>query len=174
MVLQPQQRSALGTVRALLWQGALLQDIPVEVFDHLGLRPGGVWVAETTPGSPASRYKLRAGLRVLAVNDQPTADLDALLRVLPPGDAPVRLQVQELDGRQSVLSLKPAAGGGPAALWVRGPAGWASTTSVPLAPAAGVAPAGPLIPAGPLAPEGARGAADPTERAAPVGGHPAR
>ena len=144
VTVRPQQRSALGTAQALAWQGALLQDIPVEVFDHLGLRPGGVWVAEVTPGSPASRHKLRAGLRILAVNDVQTADLGALLRALPAGDAPVRLQVQELDGRLSVLSLKPAAGGGPAQLWSRGGGGWSAAALPASADAAPVA--GPLAP----------------------------
>jgi S1-C subfamily serine protease len=71
----------IGIDRVLLWAGALLQAPHRELAAQRGLEPGGVYVSFFNFGSPASRSGLFAGRRIVALNGQPTPDLDRFVAV---------------------------------------------------------------------------------------------
>lgn len=129
VALQPQPRDVLGPDRLLQWAGALLQDVPPAVLDQRSAAPGGVYVTAVETGSPASRYKLRSTLRIVAVNDVPVANLDEAAAVLGAASAAsaARLRVVELDGKEAVLTLKPDPEVWPTLRFDRGPEGWTAT-----------------------------------------------
>ncbi|MEE9142175.1 MAG: trypsin-like peptidase domain-containing protein [Gammaproteobacteria bacterium] len=68
-----------GVDRVLLWAGALLQEPHRAMAAQRGVEPVGVYVAYFGYGSPATRYGLWAGRRIVEVDGQPTPDLDAFL-----------------------------------------------------------------------------------------------
>ena len=98
----------IGTRRALLWAGALLQPVPYPVQLQRGVPPEGVYVVGRWYGSPVERHGLRATRRILAVSGAPTPDLDAFLAAV--GDVPdrgsVQLLAEDLDGKREVLTLE--------------------------------------------------------------------
>ncbi|MEM7764840.1 MAG: trypsin-like peptidase domain-containing protein [Pseudomonadota bacterium] len=77
--------------RVVQWAGALLQDPYRELARQRGIEPSGVYVAYFSYGSPATRYGLWAGRRIIEVNEQATPDLDSFLTA-----------VAELEDRQSL------------------------------------------------------------------------
>ncbi|MEM8546579.1 MAG: trypsin-like peptidase domain-containing protein [Pseudomonadota bacterium] len=94
--------------RVVEWAGALLQDPYRELARQRGIAPNGVYVAYFSYGSPATRYGLWAGRRIVEVNGQPTPDLDAFLAVV--GDIadrePVRLTTLDWNNAPQVITLK--------------------------------------------------------------------
>jgi S1-C subfamily serine protease len=68
-----------GIDRILLWAGALLQPPHRAISAQRGIDAEGVYVSYFGFGSPASRSGLYAGRRILAVDGQPTPDLDAFI-----------------------------------------------------------------------------------------------
>ncbi|HSC47984.1 MAG TPA: PDZ domain-containing protein, partial [Gammaproteobacteria bacterium] len=97
-----------GTDRMLLWAGALLQKPQHPASAQRGIPASGLLVGYYNFGSPASRYGLTAGLRVVAVNEQPTPDMDsfiAAVKGLKDRDN-VRLTVRSWDGAAQVITLK--------------------------------------------------------------------
>lgn len=115
-----------GTNRALMWAGTLLQRPPRALARQQQLPREGVYVARYWFGSPANRYGLPAATRILEVDGTPTPDLDAFLAVV--GDKPdrgsVRLELADLDGRVSVITLELDLEYWPTYELVRGPEGW--------------------------------------------------
>ena len=77
-------------------------------------------------GSPATRYGLWAGRRIVEVDGQPTPDLDAFLaRVRDKADrASVRLRTVTWNGSVEVITLKLDKHYWPAYELRRGPEGW--------------------------------------------------
>ncbi len=71
-----------GIDRAVLWAGALVQEPHRALAVQRGIEPTGVYVSYFGYGSPATRYGLFAGRRVVEVDGQPTPDLDAFLAVV--------------------------------------------------------------------------------------------
>ncbi|MDH3647935.1 MAG: PDZ domain-containing protein [Gammaproteobacteria bacterium] len=65
-----------GIDRVLAWAGALLQKPHRALAAQRGITQEGVYVAFFTYGSPATRYGLWAGRRIVAVDDQPVRSLD--------------------------------------------------------------------------------------------------
>ena len=65
--------------RVILWAGALLQAPHRALSAQRGIEPEGVYVSYFGYGSPATRYGLFAGRRVMEVDGQPTPDLDAFI-----------------------------------------------------------------------------------------------
>ena len=98
---------AIGTRRALLWAGALLQPLPWAAQVQRGVPPEGVYVVGRWYGSPVERHGLRATRRILAVSGAPTPDLDAFLAALAPvpDRGSVQLLAEDLDGRREVVTL---------------------------------------------------------------------
>ena len=71
----------LGIERVVSWAGALLQAPHRELAVQRGVGSGGVYVSFFNFGSPASRSGLFAGRRIVAVDGEPTPDLEAFVRV---------------------------------------------------------------------------------------------
>jgi predicted metalloprotease with PDZ domain len=90
------------------WAGALLQAPHRELAVQRGVGSGGVYVSFFNFGSPASRYGLYAGRRVVAVDGEPTPDLDAFVRVAKAvGDKEsVRLNTMSFNDVPEVITLK--------------------------------------------------------------------
>ncbi|MCC7257493.1 MAG: trypsin-like peptidase domain-containing protein [Gammaproteobacteria bacterium] len=68
-----------GVRRAVMWAGALLQAPYRDMAAQRGVEPYGVYVAFFAYGSPASRYGLLAGRRIVEVDGHATPDLDAFV-----------------------------------------------------------------------------------------------
>ncbi len=78
----PVQTAALdgmGIDRAISWAGALIQDPHRAMAAQRGVSTDGVYVAYFSYGSPATRYGLWAGRRVVEVNEVPTPNLQAFI-----------------------------------------------------------------------------------------------
>ncbi|MEO1036096.1 MAG: trypsin-like peptidase domain-containing protein [Pseudomonadota bacterium] len=68
-----------GIDRIVVWAGALLQDTHREVAAQRGIEPHGVYVAFFNYGSPATRYGLWGGRRIIEIDGVPTPNLDAFV-----------------------------------------------------------------------------------------------
>jgi S1-C subfamily serine protease len=73
-----------------------------------GVEPFGVYVSYFAYGSPASRFGLFAGRRIVDVDGIPTPDLDAFLRVIAdkPDRQSIRLTTVMWNNAVDVLTLK--------------------------------------------------------------------
>ncbi len=73
-----------------------------------GIRPYGVYVAYQSFGSPASRYDLPAGARIVEVDGEATPDLDTFLRLVDDkaDRAAVRLTMLGWNDARQVITLK--------------------------------------------------------------------
>jgi S1-C subfamily serine protease len=98
----------IGIERVVSWAGALLQAPHRELAVQRGVGSGGVYVSFFNFGSPASRYGLYAGRRVVAVDGEPTPDLEAFVRVAKAvGDKEsVRLNTMSFNDVPEVITLK--------------------------------------------------------------------
>ncbi len=97
-----------GLDRVLVWAGALLHPPHRAMAAQRGIDPTGVYVAFFSYGSPATRYGLYAGRRIVEVNGVPTPDLDAFLRAVSGLDdrAAVRLKTINWNDGVEVITLK--------------------------------------------------------------------
>lgn len=98
----------IGIDRVVLWAGALLQMPHRALSAQRGIGPGGVYVSYFNFGSPASRSQLFAGRRIVAVDGEPTPDLDRFLDVvsnIEDGDS-VRLNTVTWNNVPEVITLK--------------------------------------------------------------------
>ena len=97
-----------GISRAVSWAGALLQDPHRAMAAQRGIEPSGVYVAFFSYGSPATRYGLWAGRRIVAVDDVDTPDLQTFLDVVRDKDdkASVRVKTVSWNGAVQVITLK--------------------------------------------------------------------
>jgi S1-C subfamily serine protease len=96
------------TDRLVQWSGALLARPHRVVAAQRGLSREGVFVGYYSYGSPASRYGLSPGRRIVAVDDQPTPDLDAFLAAVAGKQhrESVRLKTLTWSGAVEVITLK--------------------------------------------------------------------
>ena len=97
-----------GIDRAISWAGALLQDPHRAMAAQRGVDPEGVYVAYFSYGSPATRYGLWAGRRVVEVNETPTPDLQAFINAVKDirHRESVRLKTVTWNGTTEVITLK--------------------------------------------------------------------
>ena len=65
--------------RFVVWAGAVLQAPHRALSAQRSIPPEGVFVAYFSYGSPATRYQLWAGRRIVEVDGRPTPDLDAFI-----------------------------------------------------------------------------------------------
>jgi S1-C subfamily serine protease len=77
--VQTAELDGLGIDRAISWAGALIQDPHRAMAAQRGVSTDGVYIAYFSYGSPATRYGLWAGRRVVEVNETPTPDLQAFI-----------------------------------------------------------------------------------------------
>ncbi len=93
--------------RVVQWAGATLQRPFHSMLAQRGVPPYGVYVDNFAYGSPASRYGLYAGLRIVAVDGKPTPDLDAFLNVVThrPDHASVRITALGWNNAPQVITL---------------------------------------------------------------------
>ena len=98
----------LGIERVVSWAGALLQAPHRELAVQRGVGSGGVYVSFFNFGSPASRSGLFAGRRIVAVDGEPTPDLEAFVRVATSlGDQEsVRLNTMSFNDVPEVITMK--------------------------------------------------------------------
>jgi S1-C subfamily serine protease len=97
-----------GVRRAVMWGGALLQSPYRDMAAQRGIAPYGVYVAYFGYGSPASRYGMFAGRRIVAADGVDTPDLDSFLdTVAGKGDGDsVRLTTVTWNNVVEVLTLE--------------------------------------------------------------------
>jgi S1-C subfamily serine protease len=97
-----------GIDRVVLWAGALLQAPHRDLAAQRGISRGGVYVAFFNFGSPASRYELFAGRRIVAVDGNPTADLDQFVAAVSglPDRSSVRLNTLTWNNVPEVITLE--------------------------------------------------------------------
>ncbi len=97
-----------GIDRAISWAGALLQNPHRAMAAQRGVDPEGVYVAYFSYGSPATRYGLWAGRRVVEVNEVPTPDLQAFVNAVKGirHRESVRLKTLAWNGTAEVITLK--------------------------------------------------------------------
>ena len=100
--------SGRGIDRAVAWGGALLQNPHREMAAQRGIEPHGVYVAYYSYGSPATRYGLWAGRRIVEVDDIPTPDLEAFIDVVTKKQdhASVRLKTITWNESVEVITMK--------------------------------------------------------------------
>ncbi len=100
--------SGRGIDRAVSWAGALLQDPHRAMAAQRGIATDGVYVAYFSYGSPATRYGLWAGRRVVEVNEIPTPSLQAFIDVVKniAHRESVRLKTVTGNGTVAVITLK--------------------------------------------------------------------
>jgi S1-C subfamily serine protease len=93
---------------AVSWAGALLQDPHRPMAAQRGIPSYGVYVAYFSYGSPATRYGLWAGRRIVQVDDTPTPDLEAFIGIVSgrKDQASVRLTTVTWNGAVEVITLK--------------------------------------------------------------------
>ena len=98
----------LGIQRAVSWAGALLQDPHRAMAAQRGIDPYGVYIAFFSYGSPATRYGLWAGRRIVEVDDQATPDLQTFVDVVrgKQDKSSVRLKTITWNGAAEVITLK--------------------------------------------------------------------
>lgn len=94
--------------RILLWAGAVLQQPHRALSAQRGIPPNGVFVGYFSYGSPATRYQLWAGRRIVEVDGQPTPDLDAFIKAVSgrPDRSSLRLRTMAWNGAVDVITLK--------------------------------------------------------------------
>lgn len=97
-----------GIDRAVSWAGALLQDPHRAMAAQRGIEPEGVYVAFFSYGSPATRYGLWAGRRVVEVDDTPTLDLQTFVDTVAgkQDQSSLRLKTVTWNGAVEVITLK--------------------------------------------------------------------
>jgi pro-apoptotic serine protease NMA111 len=94
--------------RVVIWAGATLQAPHRAMAAQRGIAPYGVFVSFFFYGSPATHYGLYAGRRITEVDGQPTADIDAFIKVVSgkPDRASLRLKTVSWNGQTDVITLK--------------------------------------------------------------------
>jgi len=108
LVVVATPRRGAGTERLVHWAGALLQLPHHAAQIQRNLAPEGVYISLYWYGSPASRSRLRAARRIVAVDGKPTPDLDAFLAAVAgkPSRASVRLKTVDLDDKVELITLR--------------------------------------------------------------------
>ena len=108
MLLIETYRDGRDIDRVLIWAGATLQAPHRAMAAQRGIAPYGVFVSFFFYGSPATHHGLYAGRRIVEVDGQPTADLDAFIKTV--GDKPdrssLRLKTGSWNGQTDVITLK--------------------------------------------------------------------
>jgi S1-C subfamily serine protease len=94
--------------RIVQWAGAILHAPHRAMSAQRGVEPQGVYVAYFAYGSPATRYRLFPGRRIVEVDGQPTPDLESFLKVVTgrPDRSSLRLRTLSWNNVPEVITLK--------------------------------------------------------------------
>jgi pro-apoptotic serine protease NMA111 len=94
--------------RVVEWAGATLQAPHRAMSAQRSIPPRGVYVAYFAYGSPATRYGLFPGRRIVEVDGTPTPDLDSFLKTVTgrPDRSSVRLKTITWNNAPEVITLK--------------------------------------------------------------------
>ena len=94
--------------RIVMWAGATLQAPHRAMIAQRGIPPEGVYVGYFAYGSPATRYGLFPGRRIVEVDGVPTPNLDAFLKVVSgrPDRSSMRLRTITWNNAPEVITLK--------------------------------------------------------------------
>jgi S1-C subfamily serine protease len=94
--------------RLVEWAGATLQAPHRGMSEQRGIPPVGVYVAYFAYGSPATRYGLYPGRRIVEVDGVPTPDLDTFLKLVTGRQdrSSVRLKTITWNNAPEVITLK--------------------------------------------------------------------
>jgi S1-C subfamily serine protease len=108
LTIKTEALSGRGIDRAISWAGALLQDPHRAMAAQRGIATDGVYVAYFSYGSPATRYGLWAGRRVVEVNETATPNLQAFIDAVKDIEhrESVRLKTVTWNGTAEVITLK--------------------------------------------------------------------
>jgi len=108
LTIKTEALSGRGIDRAVSWAGALLQDPHRAMAAQRGIGTDGVYVAYFSYGSPATRYGLWAGRRVVEVNEVATPNLQAFINAVKDIEhrESVRLKTVTWNGTAEVITLK--------------------------------------------------------------------
>jgi S1-C subfamily serine protease len=119
--------SGTGLARVVQWAGATLQAPFRAMRAQRGIPPIGVYVDYFAYGSPAARYGLYPGRRIVQVDGTPTPDLDAFLRAVAgrPDRSSLRLTTITWNNAPEVITLKLDKHYWPAYELLKTPDGWA-------------------------------------------------
>ena len=112
--------------RILLWAGAVLHAPHRAMTIQRSIPPEGVFVAYFAYGSPATRYGLYAGRRIVEVDGKPTPDLDAFIAAVQgrADRSSLRLKTVTWNGSTGVTTLKLDQNYWPTYEIARTPTGW--------------------------------------------------
>ena len=112
--------------RIVLWAGATLQAPQRALAAQRGVAPNGVFVSYFLYGTPAARYGLWMGRRIIEVDGKPTPDLDAFLGAVSGKEdrASLRIKTATWNNAVEVLTLKLDKHYWPAYELRRGADGW--------------------------------------------------
>jgi S1-C subfamily serine protease len=112
--------------RVILWAGATLQAPQRALAAQRAVAPNGVFVSFFLYGSPATRYGLLLGRRIVEVDGRPTPDLDAFVAAVTGKEdrASLRLKTVGWNNAVEVITLKLDKHYWPAYELRRGPDGW--------------------------------------------------
>ncbi|MDE2263003.1 MAG: PDZ domain-containing protein [Gammaproteobacteria bacterium] len=113
--------------RVVQWAGATLQAPFQSMRAQRGIPPVGVYVDYFAYGSPAARYGLYPGRRIVQVDGEPTPDLDAFLKAVAgrPNRSSLRLTTITWNNAPDVITLKLDKHYWPAYELLRTSDGWA-------------------------------------------------
>jgi S1-C subfamily serine protease len=94
--------------RLVEWAGATLQAPHRAMSVQRGIAPVGVYVGYFSYGSPATRYGLYPGRRIVEVDGVPTPDLDTFLKTVTgrPDRSSLRLKTITWNNAPEVITLK--------------------------------------------------------------------
>lgn len=129
LTIQTAALSGRGIDRAVSWGGALLQDPHRAMAAQRGIGTDGVYIAYFSYGSPATRYGLWAGRRIVEVNETATPNLEAFIDVVKgiEHQESVRVKTVAWNGTAEVITLKLDSQYWPAYEIRRGADGWRRT-----------------------------------------------
>jgi hypothetical protein len=108
VLLPPAALTGNDIDRIVMWAGATLQVPHRAMIAQRGIPPEGVYVGYFAYGSPATRYGLFPGRRIVEVDGVPTPDIDAFLKVVSgrPDRSAIRLRTITWNNAPEVITLK--------------------------------------------------------------------
>ena len=114
--------------RVLMWGGGTFQQPNLPVAQQTGQERVGVYVSQAKPGSPVGQ-NLPKFVRVVAVNGEPTLDLDGFIQAIRNAESgeSVRMAAIDLRGNRRMFSMKADVKYWPLVEFKRNETGWSRT-----------------------------------------------